>query len=165
MARRLTEELTTKRLVLTPLREDDAAEMVQVLSFAALYSFTGGAPPSLGELRSRYQDLVAGPHSAREVWHNWIVRIADAGGAIGVVQATIHDTTAEVAWMIAPPWQRRGYATEASIAMREWLERYGVETIMAHIHPDHIASNKVAKALGLSATDEVDDEGEVIWSS
>jgi RimJ/RimL family protein N-acetyltransferase len=165
VARRLTEELTTKRLVLTPLREDDATEMVQVLSFAALYSYTGGEPPSLEELRERYQQLLDGPHSPREVWHNWVVRIADAGGAIGVVQTTIRDTTADVAWMIAPPWQRRGYATEAAIAMCEWLERYGVETITAHIHPDHVASKRVAEAVGLKPTDEIDDDGEAVWRS
>ena len=165
MARRLTEELTTDRLVLTPLREDDATEMVQVVSFAALYGFTGGEPPSLRELRTRYRKLVSGPHSMREIWHNWVVRLSGGGGAIGVVQADIVDTAADVSWMIAPPWQRRGYATEAASAMCRWLRRHGVDSIAAHIHPDHIASNKVAAAIGLSTTGETNDDGEVIWQS
>jgi RimJ/RimL family protein N-acetyltransferase len=165
VARRLTEELTTERLVLTPLREDDAAEMVQVVSHAALYSFTNGAPPALEDLQSRYRTLVAGPHSAREAWHNWVVRLPNGGGAIGVVQATIRDAVGDVTWMIAPPWQRRGYATEAASAMCDWLRHYGVETITAQIHPEHTASHKVATAIGLVPTDEVDDRSDVIWRS
>jgi RimJ/RimL family protein N-acetyltransferase len=161
---RHTAELTTKRLVLTPLREDDAAEMVGVLSDAALYTFIGGSPPGVDELRTRYRRQVKGPRRTGEIWHNWIIRL-NGSGAIGFVQATVQDESADVAWMIAPAWQRKGYATEAAGAMCEWLRAAGIETITAHIHPDHLASNKVALAIGLESTGQIDDEGEMIWSS
>jgi RimJ/RimL family protein N-acetyltransferase len=35
--------------------------------------------------------------------------------------------------------------------------------VVAHIHPEHIASGKVAAALGMHRTDEVDSEGELVW--
>ena len=43
------------------------------------------------------------------------------------------------------PWQGRGYATEAAIALIRWLEMDGVRSITAHVHPQHTASAKVAE--------------------
>ena len=165
MPQQPTEELTTDRLVLTPLRIDDATEMVGVLSSNAIYSFTGGNPPEIEELRGLYRSQVSGPPLGAELWHNWIIRLLDAGGAIGLVQATVIDNSADVAWIVAPAWQRRGYAQEAANAMCDWLRLHGTVTITAHIHPDHTASNRVAAAVGLHATDEVDPDGEIVWSS
>lgn len=165
MGRRVTPELATERLVLSPLSEDDAREMVGVLSDAALYRYTGGRPPDLDELRVRYRNQVAGPRDSDEVWHNWVMRLAGARGAIGFVQATVQGDHADVAWVVAPAWQRRGYATEAARAMCDWLESDGVRSLTAHIHPDHVASNVVAERLGLTRTGEMDADGEAVWSS
>ena len=83
---------------------------------------------------------------------------------VGVVQATVASdgTTADVAWEIGVPWQGRGYATEAAIAMVAWLEAHGVGTIRALIHPAHVASARVAERVGLVPTAERED-GEVVW--
>lgn len=51
LAERLPRTIETDRLVLTPLREDDADEMVKVLASPDLYVFTGGEPPTLDDLR------------------------------------------------------------------------------------------------------------------
>jgi hypothetical protein len=66
--------------------------MVAVLGDPALYEFTGGEPPTLDELRERYERQAVGRSPDRsEEWLNWIVRITDDGHAIGFVQATIRD--------------------------------------------------------------------------
>jgi RimJ/RimL family protein N-acetyltransferase len=38
-----------------------------------------------------------------------------------------------------------------------------VRRLTAHIHPDHVASAKVARRLGMVATGDVDSGGEQIW--
>ena len=139
--------------------------MVGVLTDSALYAFTGGTAPDLEALRQQYQRQTAGSPRTGEAWHNWVVRQKDSGGAIGFVQATVIADSADVAWTIGPAWQRRGYASEAAAAMCDWLLSTGVRVLTAHIHPDHTASMGVAVAIGLTATDETDDDGEVIWSS
>ena len=48
------EPIETARLMLEPLRVDHAGEMREVLGDPALYAYTGGNPPSLDELRTRY---------------------------------------------------------------------------------------------------------------
>jgi RimJ/RimL family protein N-acetyltransferase len=45
-----------------------------------------------------------------------------------------------------------------------WLREQGVTTLVAHVHPDHKASARVAAALGLIATATVVD-GEIRWQS
>ena len=42
------------------------------------------------------------------------------------------------------------------------LAQRGISHITAHIRADHRASAKVATALGLSPTDDIED-GEVVW--
>lgn len=140
--------------------------MVVVLADPALHEFTGGQPATLDQLRERYAAWVKGSGSADELWLNWIVCRSTDGAAVGTVQATIlnPDTDAEalVAWTIGTPWQRQGYAGEAATGLVSWLVAHSVESVVAHVHPDHEASAAVASRVGLRPTDAVVD-GEVVW--
>lgn len=159
-----TAPIDSPRLRLEPLRVAHAAEMVQVLADPALYRFTGGVAPTLPELEERYRRQVAGPEGSSEVWRNWILRPVEGGEVIGYVQATIEDERADVAWLIGSASQGRGYAKEAARAMCDWLISTGVRELQAHIHPDHVASQRVARSIGLGDSGEVDDDGEQIWT-
>jgi len=136
--------------------------MVSVLSDSDLYVFTGGEPPTLAELEERYRFQAAGSPRDGEIWHNWIIRLD--GVAIGFVQATVIEESADLAWVVGTDWQGSGYATEAAQAMRDWLAASGVSAFTAHINPDHLASQAVAVRLGLEPTGEVDEEGEGVWA-
>lgn len=157
---------STERLVLTPLVPDDADKMVDVLADQALHEFIGGEPETLEGLRDRYRRLVAGSSRVDEVWLNWILRRRSDDEPVGTVQATLVDDggswTAQVAWVVGAAWQHQGYASEAARALVDWLQSHGVVSVLAHIHPDHQASAKVAARAGLRPTsDEVD--GERVW--
>ena len=159
--------IATERLALRPLRVADADELAGVLGDPALHEFIGGRD-TLEELRRRYAAMVAGPGRPGEVWRNWVVRRRADDAAVGTVQATLtrhgEGWRAEVAWVVGVPWQGRGYAAEAARALVGWLEAAGVGEIVAHIHPDHVASARVAAGAGLVATaDQVD--GERVWRS
>lgn len=158
--------IVTDRLLLTPLLVDDAGEMVEVLADPALHEFTGSEPATLDELRDRYRSLAGGSGRGDERWLNWIVRRRADNAAIGTVQATVMNPDqrpqAFVAWTIGVGWQRQGYATEATIALVQWLADRGADSIVAHIHPDHVASASVAARAGLRPTLDVVD-GETVW--
>ena len=158
-----TPPLRTDRLLLHPLQVADAVEMVRVLADESLYVFTGGIPPTLPELRARYRAQVAGSPSTDQVWHNWVVRLAGTDEAVGFVQATVSGDIADVAWVVGVEWQGRGIATEAARAMCRWLLGCGVGRLLAHIHPDHAASARVAAALGFESTGNLDADGELVW--
>ncbi|MET9231875.1 GNAT family N-acetyltransferase [Lentzea sp. NPDC003310] len=156
--------ITTPRLDLLPLTADHAAEMAEVLADPALHTFTGGTPLTPQALHTRYERLAAGSPDPAARWLNWVIRLRDAGCLTGTVQATITlaDRTAEIAWVVGTPWQGRGIAREAAQGLVAWLRTQPVDTVIAHVHPDHHASASVAASAGLTATDEVHD-GETRW--
>jgi RimJ/RimL family protein N-acetyltransferase len=96
------------------------------------------------------------------------MRVRATGRAVGTVQATLPADgpaagPAEVAWVVAQEAQGRGYAKEAARSLVARLQAAGW-TVVAHIHPGHLASQGVARATGLSPTGDVHD-GEVRWAS
>jgi hypothetical protein len=50
----------SERLILSPLRPEDADHMVDVLGDERLHEHIGGHPLTLDELRARYRELAAG---------------------------------------------------------------------------------------------------------
>ncbi len=128
-----------------------------------LHTFTGGRPATEDELRDRFTRQVAGPPDGGETWLNWMLRRRDTGELVGTVQATVTGSAADLAWVVAVPHQGRGYAREAALAVRDLLRDAGVSRFCAHIHPDHVASAAVARALGLAPTSTVVD-GEIRWT-
>lgn len=141
--------------------------MSPLLADERLHQFIGGRPATLDELRDRYSRLTAGPTEPGQLWLNWILRRRQSGAPVGTMQATVFTTanetsTAEVAWVIASPWQGQGLATEAACALVAWLRRCGVGDVVAHIHPSHFASAAVARHAGFRETNEL-HEGETVW--
>jgi len=142
--------LDGERLALEPLRVEHADEMAPLLDDPSLHTFIGGEPATLQELRDRYARQVVGqtPDGSQR-WLNWIVRLRDNRQAVGFVQATISEQdgelTADLAWVVAPSQQGSGYARESVLLMASWLRQQHIHHVVAHIHPDHHASNAVGK--------------------
>ena len=131
--------------------------------------------PTLDELRERYGLQARGQSpDGTEVWHNWIVRLAGGRGGAGrrrpadqrsgSCRRRSPTTAGPPTWRgrSASPWQGFGYATEAAVAMVDWLVAHGVRTVTAHVHPEHEASAGVARRVGLAPTERIED-GEVVW--
>lgn len=174
-------EIRTARLTLLPLGAEHADELVGVLGDPALHTFIGGRPETLDELRVRYARWAAGSPDPEVRWSNWVIRFDVAERLVGTVQATVTGTRtgvagadapgkvagtrAEVAWVVGTGWQGRGFATEAALGLMGWLREEGVRTVVAHVHPDNVASARVARALGLRATGQKqDDEDEWLYT-
>lgn len=161
--------LAGPRLDLEPLRVRHAEEMAVVLDDPALHEFIGGEPATVEQLQRQYSGQVPGrsPDGSQR-WFNWVLRRRCDRRAVGTVQATVSREdqllTAEVAWVVGTAHQGRGYAKESAAAMVTWLRRCGIEAVVAHVHPEHPASQAVARAVGLHPTATLVD-GEVRWHS
>lgn len=155
----------SRNITLRPLHVEDAAAMTDVLSAPELYTYIGGEPPALDELTRRYTVQSRGYSLDRtEEWLNFIVLLEPQAEPIGYVQATIStlgDPT-QVAWVIGKPWQGQGYATRAAALLLDDLAGRGIGEVVAHIHPDNEASNRLVTRLGFVPTDTVID-GEIRW--
>ena len=161
----VAEPIVTARLRLDPVTVGDAAEMAVVYSDPRMYEFTGGEPPTLDALRRRYEALSSGRSpDGMESWLNWVVRPVGDPVAVGAVQATVMHRSGEawIAWEVGVASQGLGYAGEAAQALVGWLDGGSVGSIGAYIHPDHLASQAVARRAGLHRTDAMHD-GEQVW--
>jgi RimJ/RimL family protein N-acetyltransferase len=157
----------TSRLTVEPLTAVHAAEMHAVLADPALHTFTGGEPRSVAELETRYARLAKRMSvDGSELWGNWVLRVTANGDAVGELQTTLpadgpRAGPATVAWVVGTAFQGLGYASEAAVSLVDRLREEGW-SVVADIHPDHGASQRVARAAGLAPTDEVVD-GETRW--
>ena len=159
----------TDRLSLEPLTAAHAAELAPLLDDRSLHEFTAGAPLPAAALAARYARLAARRSPGGDQrWGNWVLRVRVSGEAAGTVQATLPAAgpaagPAEVAWVIVRAAQGRGYAKEAARSLVAVLQAAGW-TVVAYIHPAHLASQRVAQAAGLSLTAGIRD-GEMRWAS
>ena len=163
------DRIETDRLTLEPLRAEHAAEMAPMLDDAALHRYIGGSPASPAELARRYRLQAAGRSpDGNQGWLNWVVRDRASGAPVGTVQATLTGDAgrlqAEVAWVVGTAYHGRGYAAEAAAGMVAWLRDRDVRRLVAHVHPEHRASRRVAERLGLAPTGELVD-GEMRWAA
>jgi RimJ/RimL family protein N-acetyltransferase len=140
--------------------------MVDLLGDPGLYTFTGGSALTLPQLEARYRRQVAGSPDGREAWHNWVVRRTLDARAVGYVQATVTGVvgaeSAALAWVIGADFQGQGYAREAAALMVDHLTGWGITSYTADIHPEHLASQAVARSIGLGPTQQI-VAGEVRW--
>ena len=172
-----TPPLSTDRLELEPVSPAHADEMVGLLADRGLYAFYDDEPsPTLDGLRLRYARQAAGVSpDGLEIWHSWILRDRTSGRACGYVQATVRTAdvdgaprTAELAWVVGSEFQGRGLAREAAARVRDAVRGPAsttgddVDLVIAHVAPGHVASEGVARAIGLTVTDLVHD-GERRW--
>jgi RimJ/RimL family protein N-acetyltransferase len=156
--------IRTARLSLEPLAFHHIDELSRVLSDPQLHQFIG--PTNQPDLRLTLERQLRGSPSEAVSWCNWAVRLAMEDCLVGAVQATVFchrdRLSAEVAWVLAVAWQRRGLAQEAARALVSWLAEFDVQTVVAYIHPQHAASQAVARAMGLVPTKDW-RAGEVAW--
>ncbi|MBS0125811.1 GNAT family N-acetyltransferase [Thetidibacter halocola] len=140
--------LRTERLVLrTPLEED----------YPAIAAF----------MRSARTTFIGGPVEAEfDVWRGFLGTIGHWGlrgygfftvlrdsvpvGRVGLVNHIMWDEP-ELGWHLFEGHEGQGYATEAAIAARDWaLRAHGLGRLISYIHPDNVASQRVAERLGAS---------------
>ena len=146
-----------------------AAELAPVLDDVALHEFTGGAPLGPAALAAQFARWAArrSPDGS-QLWGNWVIRVRETQLAAGRLQATMPAAgpaagPAEVAWVVGRPAQDHGYAREAARSLVALLQERGW-IVLAHIHPGHLASQRVARGAGLSPASDIHD-GEIRWAT
>lgn len=92
----------------------------------------------------------------------WVVE-TPAGEFIGDCGLTMQEVEdqwlIEVGWHVRPAARRRGYATEAAVAVRDAAHGAGVEHLIAIVRADNRASQAVARKIGLEPEREIYKDG------
>ena len=145
-------EVLTPRLRLRLWRDDDLAELERVNAdprFTRFLNPGGGAYPpgwtadKIARMRADWD---------RNGWGAWAVEtLADDRlvGRVGFQYHRLWPDDVELGWGVDPDLWGRGYATEAAAAaLRFGFERAGFPRVVSILHPENVASIRVAEKIG-----------------
>ncbi len=147
----------TERLVLRELRKSDFSAYADHMADTVATTFLGG---TIDRRRawSTFAALTGAWTITGAGW--WAVEARNTGDFVGWVGAFYREgcveegwapTQIELGWSILRAHWRRGFATEAARgALAFAFERHGAERVIAHVHPDNVASARVAQAIGMA---------------
>ena len=156
--------LETKRLYLRELTEDDYEPLYAVLADSDImkhYPYTFDEKRVRGWIAKnieRYRVFGFGL---------WAVVLKETGEMIGDCGVTMQNIDGfikpEIGYHIRKDFQRRGFATEAAKACRDWVfENTPFGVVYSYMKKDNAPSSAVARAIGMRKVDEyTDDEGEI----
>ncbi len=159
----------TDRLTIEPLGHEHAEGLFSALDHPEVAQYLS-APDvtTLGALDARIDRLARGPADSDEIWLNAAIRRSDDGAIIGRIEASVHGDWAELAYLVGPTYQHRGYAREAVRWLIAELRSRGVVEVWAAVHPRNSRSLALLEALCFSRQAELarplgsHDPGDVI---
>lgn len=141
----------TGRLVLRQFTIDDWESLAALHSDPEVCRFIGGVK-SVDESRKRLEQWIA--EYDRYGFSKWAVVLRATGefvGRCGLALEQIEDVAEwELGWTLARRFWGHGYATEAaSAAMDQWFRVLGKPRVISLIHPQNLASARVAQRIGM----------------
>ncbi len=148
-------ELQTQRLILRGPRLNDFEALYALWADMAVVRHISGEPSSREQSWSRLLRLVG--HWQLLGFGYWMVTARNNGRFLGQVgfgrfkRAVIPtvDDWAEAGWVLKPAEHGKGYATEAVLRMVAWADvHFDGRATICLLHPDNVASFKVARKAG-----------------
>jgi len=143
-----TEDISTGRLVLRPLRPDDATRITNLINDPRVYRMLARVPAH----QNVAQTLAwMTPHDARRAADTaHVFGIESEGTLIGVVsgERDCRPLPFTIGYWLAPDVWGRGFMTEAATALVDWLKQRGERAFVAGYFADNPASGRVLDKLG-----------------
>jgi [ribosomal protein S5]-alanine N-acetyltransferase len=121
------------------------------------------------EVSAEFRARLADPNSRDDIWRDGFMLLEVAEnliiGSCAFVGPPDAEGSVEIAYGIAPPFQGRGYATEAAeLLTAEAVKHSSVRAIRAHTLPGPNASTSVLTKCGFVKKDEIVDPVDgAIW--
>jgi RimJ/RimL family protein N-acetyltransferase len=131
--------ILVSRLVIEELRVEHLAELAKCLHRNEVYEHIGGLPSREDFILDREIALSGpGPAAPDERWLNFLVRERSSNNMLGRLEATVHDSIAEVAFLFDPDQWGKGFAREALAWLHEEIEHTsGVTSFWATTVPEN----------------------------
>ncbi|MEM8711099.1 MAG: GNAT family N-acetyltransferase [Planctomycetota bacterium] len=140
--------LDSKRLHLRHWQESDFDHYADYYAEAATSQYVGGPCDRVHAWR-RFASEIG--HWTLRGYGFYLVEEKESGQFVGSVGLWFPEGWPEIelGYWLHPGAQGRGYATEAGLRVRQHAyEDLGLTTLISTIHPDNVASKKVAERLG-----------------
>ncbi|MBS1911610.1 MAG: GNAT family N-acetyltransferase [Bacteroidetes bacterium] len=146
--------IRTKRLCLRPYRMQDAPAMLEIFSDPEVTRYLGTGRPieSPEQMAERIERTIE--HQRVHGFSLWIVEDVATGEILGDCGLKMLDggPDIEIGYRFRRSAWGQGYASEAALAcMKYGTEHLGIRRIVAVVQPGNLASQRVARKLGLVA--------------
>jgi RimJ/RimL family protein N-acetyltransferase len=158
--------IETERLLLRPPTEADVESPPTWLADPEVMDWLGGVEPAAEVVRRWIDDWERFPTS------KFLVELKNERVLVGRVGTNYYDPQTwrrspagepELGWALAREHWGRGYATEAALAVRDWLR---APRLISLIAPANVRSQRVAERLGATAGETIELAGygpHVVW--
>lgn len=147
--------LTTKNLTLRPIQSGDAATLHRIYQVdGVLRYFPNPQPPPLERVERNL--LLQQAHWEQHGYGNWAVLAPGQQEMIGWAGLQFLPETGEteVGFLLDRPFWGRGYATEAAQASLKFgFEKFYFPEVIALVHPENLASQRVIAKCGMAYVD------------
>ena len=156
--------LRTARLILRPPTPADAPEVLRILSNPSVLEHNpSDLVVELAEVEALLERWLE--HWSRHGFGNCCVVENETGrvvGNCGIRWMTLLEAPVlNLMYRFDPSSWGRGYATEAAGAVVDWaLQNLPGQVVLARVRPDNVASQSVARKVGLRRDPDFDDQGE-----
>jgi ribosomal-protein-alanine N-acetyltransferase len=152
LAELLNSPLYTSRLTIEPLTRNHAGSMFSLMQDRSIYEWISSLPP---EDLSKFAAVLEKRETRlspdeNEAWLNWAVKRSSDGAYVGKLDAVVdsENIATNVGYVFFPAYWGKGYATEAVLALSEYLEAQGVLKLIASVTLGNIASYRVLEKCG-----------------
>ncbi len=148
--------ITTSRLILRAFTKEDVDPLHHILGEKEILRyFPNPSPPS----RDKVEKLIAArlDHWEEHGYGWWAIEQRLKKGLIGWSGLLFLPETkeVEVGYLLGKAFWGKGLATEAAQACLQYgFKNFDMEIIVAIVHPENMASQRVIKKLGMSFVDE-----------
>jgi ribosomal-protein-alanine N-acetyltransferase len=148
--------LQSERLLLRPLRENDIVPLQHIMGKPdMLRYFPNQEPPATDKVARLIASQIEHWNRCGYGW--WAVDFGQDGEFIGWagLQYLPETDETEIAYLLDSSYWGRGLGTEAArVGVRYGFEEIDLDQIVAIVHPENIASQRVAQKAGLVFTIE-----------
>jgi RimJ/RimL family protein N-acetyltransferase len=145
-------EIITQRLSLSLLSSADAASLLSYRSLPEVFRYQTWEPQSLHDATAFIDGLASDVFENSDNWFQFGIRLLGSGELIGDMGVHLFrdEAQAEIGFTLAPSAQGQGFATEAVVALLDFLfGQLGKHRVFASVDPRNTASLRLLERVGM----------------
>ncbi len=149
-------QVTTNRLIIRPLRTDDAVFFIETRNHPEVKPWIGFVPTTTKEVHA-FQAGNEQRLKQLDAWYQCIIELKPARGLIGdIALHFLPNNEVEIGYVMHPQFTGKGYMKEALHAITKYaFEHLGIARSLCNVDPINKASIGVLKGVGYKHVETV----------
>lgn len=143
--------LETQRLLIREIQSTDWKAIHTYTQLPEVTKHTPWGPNTAADTHAYVKEVIAQQQQSSRQDYEFAICLQHEGTLIGGIGIHVHQTNAEIGYVLNPDHQGKGYVTEAAQAILTYgFEILDVHRIYATCRPANIASEKVMQKIGMT---------------